>query len=65
MGTTENASKLHYRLTSLLRDRNDKSVSVKTSRSILYGKVVKVVDAAKLAGAAPIGLQIAEPEEKK
>jgi biopolymer transport protein ExbD len=39
-------------------DRIEKTVFVKAPRSIGYGQVVKVVDAAKLAGANPIALQL-------
>jgi biopolymer transport protein ExbD len=31
---------------------------IKSPRSIRYGDVVKVIDAVKVAGASPIGLQI-------
>lgn len=36
----------------------EKTVFIKSPRSIRYGDVVKVIDAVKLSGAAPIGLQI-------
>jgi len=36
----------------------EKTVFVKAPRSAKYGEVVKVIDAAKIAGAQPIGLQI-------
>lgn len=35
-----------------------KTVFIKAPKSIPYGEVVKVVDAVKIAGASPIGLQI-------
>lgn len=38
----------------------EKTVFIKAPRSISYGKVVKVVDAVKMAGANPISLQIDE-----
>jgi biopolymer transport protein ExbD len=49
-----------------MRDRSDvandlrieKTVFIKAPRSISYGDVVKVIDGIKLAGAAPIGLQL-------
>ena len=39
-------------------EKIEKTVFIKAPRSIAYGKVVKVMDAVKGAGAAPIGLQI-------
>lgn len=36
----------------------EKTVFIKSPRSIRYGDVVRVIDAVKLSGAAPIGLQI-------
>ncbi len=36
----------------------EKTVFVKAPRSIKYGDVVKIIDALKIAGAQPIGLQI-------
>jgi biopolymer transport protein ExbD len=36
----------------------EKTIFIKSPTSIRYGDVVKVIDAAKLAGASPIGLQI-------
>jgi biopolymer transport protein ExbD len=36
----------------------EKTVFVKAPKSIKYGEVVKVIDAIKLAGATPVGLQI-------
>lgn len=36
----------------------EKTVFIKSPTSVRYGDVVKVIDAAKLAGATPIGLQI-------
>lgn len=36
----------------------EKTVFIKSPRSIKYGDVVKVIDAVKQAGAQPIGLQI-------
>lgn len=38
--------------------RIEKTVFIKASRSASYGSVVKVVDAVKMSGAYPIGLQI-------
>jgi len=36
----------------------EKTIFIKSPKSVRYGDVVKVIDAAKLAGASPIGLQI-------
>ncbi len=36
----------------------EKTVFLKSPKSVRYGDVVKVIDAAKMAGASPIGLQI-------
>ncbi len=36
----------------------EKTIFIKSPRSVRYGDVVKVIDAAKVAGAQPIGLQI-------
>ncbi len=36
----------------------EKTVFIKSPKSVRYGDVVKVIDAAKLAKASPIGLQI-------
>ena len=36
----------------------EKTIFIKSPRSVRYGDVVKVIDAAKIAGAQPIGLQI-------
>ncbi|MEJ7847596.1 MAG: biopolymer transporter ExbD [Pyrinomonadaceae bacterium] len=36
----------------------EKTLFIKSPTSVLYGDVIKVIDAAKTAGAQPIGLQI-------
>jgi biopolymer transport protein ExbD len=36
----------------------EKTLFIKSPRSVRYGDVVKVIDAVKIAGAEPIGLQI-------
>ncbi len=36
----------------------EKTIFLKSPKSVRYGDVVKVIDAAKAAGASPIGLQI-------
>lgn len=40
----------------------EKTVFVKSPKTVRYGDVVKAIDAAKLAGADPIGLQIDDLE---
>lgn len=41
----------------------EKTVFVKAPKSVKYGDVVKAIDAVKLAGASPIGLQIDDLEQ--
>lgn len=41
----------------------EKTVFIKSPRSVKYGDVVKVIDAVKFAGAQPIGLQIDDLSE--
>ncbi len=41
----------------------EKTVFIKSPRSVKYGDVVKVIDAVKTAGAQPIGLQIDDLQE--
>jgi biopolymer transport protein ExbD len=41
----------------------EKTVFIKSPRSVRYGDVVKVIDAVKSAGAQPIGLQIDDLQE--
>jgi biopolymer transport protein ExbD len=41
----------------------EKTVFIKAPRSVKYGDVVKAIDAVKLAGASPIGLQIDDLEQ--
>ena len=41
----------------------EKTIFIKSPKSVHYGDVVKVIDAAKLAGAQPIGLQIDDLSE--
>ena len=36
----------------------EKTIFIKSPKSVRYGDVIKVIDAAKVAGASPIGLQI-------
>lgn len=70
MGNVTDTSVLQTRLQQVFKDRQDqgvfregtneveKTIFLKAPRSIKYGDVVKVIDAAKVAGAQPIGLQI-------
>jgi len=70
MGNVTDTSALQTRLQQVFKDRQDqgvfregtneveKTIFLKAPRSIKYGDVVKVIDAAKVAGAQPIGLQI-------
>jgi biopolymer transport protein ExbD len=41
----------------------EKTIFIKSPKSVHYGDVVKVIDAAKMAGAQPIGLQIDDLSE--
>ena len=41
----------------------EKTVFIKAPKSVKYGDVVKAIDAAKMAGAQPIGLQIDDLEQ--
>lgn len=58
---TENhvyAEGLEFRTDLPETERTQKTVFIKAPRNADYGSVVKVIDAAKLAGANPISLQI-------
>ncbi|MDQ2746050.1 MAG: biopolymer transporter ExbD [Acidobacteriota bacterium] len=69
-GDVSNAGDLTTRLTAIFKDREangvlregtnevEKTVFIKSPRSMKYGEVVRVIDAVKQAGAQPIGLQI-------
>jgi biopolymer transport protein ExbD len=69
-GDVTDASALTERLRGIFKDREaqgtfregtnevEKTIFIKSPTSVRYGDVVKVIDAAKLAGAQPIGLQI-------
>jgi len=68
MGTVEDTSQLTYRLRTIFREREregqeERTVFVKSPKNIKYGLVVKAVDAAKIAGAQPIGLQVDDLED--
>lgn len=70
MGDVSDTSTLSNKLTQVFKDREsngtfregtnevEKTIFMKAPRSVKYGEVVKVIDAAKAAGAQPIGLQI-------
>ena len=69
-GDVSDASLLTTRLSAIFKDREatgafregtnevEKTVFIKSPRSIKYGEVVRIIDAVKQAGAQPIGLQI-------
>jgi biopolymer transport protein ExbD len=69
-GDVSDTEKLSNRLREIFKDREangafregtnevEKTVFIKSPKLVKYGDVVKVIDAAKLAGAEPIGLQI-------
>lgn len=69
-GTIDDPSSLTTRLTEIfkIRENNgvfregtnevEKTIFIKSPTSVRYGDVVKVIDAAKMAGAQPIGLQV-------
>jgi Biopolymer transport protein len=44
-------------------NETEKTVFIKAPRSVKYGEVAKVVDAVKMAGAQPVGLQIDDLEQ--
>jgi biopolymer transport protein ExbD len=69
-GDVSDTEKLANRLREIFKEREnngvfregtnevEKTIFVKSPKSVRYGDVVKVIDAAKAAGASPIGLQI-------
>lgn len=69
-GDVSDASALTSKLQEIFKQREnngvfrensneiEKTVFIKSPKSMRYGDVVKVIDAAKLAGASPIGLQV-------
>lgn len=61
LGTTDDVSHLRAELARALGERGDrgqgKAVLVKASGNLPYGEVVKVIEAARGAGADPVGLQ--------
>ncbi|MBL8181398.1 MAG: biopolymer transporter ExbD [Blastocatellia bacterium] len=70
LGDVTDTSKLKDRLTEVFKTREEggvlregtneveKTIFLKSPKSAKYGDVVKVIDAAKGAGASPIGLQV-------
>lgn len=70
LGDVSDASALTNRLTEIFKQREaegafregtneiEKTVFIKSPRSMKYGEVVRVIDAVKQARAQPIGLQI-------
>lgn len=74
-GDISDSSSLTNQLTEIFKGRDangvfregtnevEKTVFIKSPRSVKYGDVVKVIDAVKLAGAQPIGLQIDDLQE--
>lgn len=70
MGNVTDTAPLTDRLKAVFKERQDngtfregtneveKTIFIKAPRSIKYGDVVKIIDAVKVAGAQPIGLQI-------
>jgi biopolymer transport protein ExbD len=69
-GDVSDASSLTAKLNDIFKAREqngvfregtnevEKTVFIKSAQSVKYGEVVKVIDAAKTAGASPIGLQV-------
>ncbi|MBA2336134.1 MAG: biopolymer transporter ExbD [Acidobacteriota bacterium] len=69
-GTVDDATALTGSLAEIFKQREnngvfregtnqvEKTIFIKSPTSVRYGDVVKVIDAAKMAGAQPIGLQI-------
>lgn len=69
-GDVSDTEKLFNKLSEIFREREnngvfrentnevEKTVFIKSPKSVRYGDVVRVIDAAKAAGASPIGLQI-------
>ena len=69
-GDVSDTEKLTNRLREIFKEREnngvfregtnqvEKTIFIKSPKSVRYGDVVKVIDAAKFAGAEPIGLQI-------
>ncbi len=75
IGDVSDTAPLTAKLNEVFKDREsrgvlregtnevEKTVFIKAPKSVKYGDVVKVIDAVKLAGAQPIGLQIDDLEQ--
>ncbi len=75
LGDTSNLSGLTDKLKQIFADRTqnnvlregtnevEKTLFIKSPRSVRYGEVVNIIDAVKQAGAQPIGLQIDDLSE--
>ena len=69
-GDVSDTEKLSNRLREIFKEREnngvfrentnevEKTVFIKSPKSVRYGDVIKVIDAAKTVGASPIGLQV-------
>lgn len=69
-GDVSDTEKLGNRLREIFKEREnngvfregtnevEKTIFIKSPKSIRYGDVVKVIDSAKAAGATPVGLQV-------
>lgn len=69
-GDVSDTEKLRSKLAEIFKEREnngvfregtnevEKTIFLKSPKSVRYGDVVKVIDAAKAAGASPIGLQV-------
>jgi len=74
-GDVSDTDKLNNKLREIFKQREDngvfregtneveKTIFIKSPKSIRYGDVVRVIDAAKAAGASPIGLQVDDLSE--
>lgn len=63
VGNVSDTEALTGKLLEVFKDREinlevEKTVFIKSPTSVRYGDVVKLIDAVKMAGAQPIGLQI-------
>jgi biopolymer transport protein ExbD len=75
LGDVSNTEPLTNELSRIFKEREqtgafregtnevEKTVFIKSPRSVKYGDVVKIIDAVKLAGASPVGLQIDDLSE--
>lgn len=64
IGTTEDVNRLRASLEEIFRERGNhhpsRAIQVKASSRLPYSEVAKVAEAAKGAGADPVGLQVEE-----